>query len=802
MFFCYFCYQYKISPLNRAFLKIGAFFLVIWLISGCSVKKYLNEGDYIISKYKLQFTHKPEEIKSSDLRSFFKPKPNASFLGSRWKLHNYYKAQEKPTKFNKWLERSVGEYPVLYDEDAAERIRYKIQKYLDNIGFFHSSVSFEVTFGKKTAELVYTVKPAEPYRIKKITYEIPDTLVRSFFNSELKKTLVREGHIYNAYTLDNERDRITDLLRDNGYYYFNRNYVQFIIDSSFQSHSMNVELKINNVKTTAKDGQGESQTRNHRRYFIKSVNVIPDWKPTYKLPYDTVYHTIKYWNDTTDYRYTFLLDQKKRLKPAAFNSSIKIKPGRPYSATSLQRTYRGLFNFGIIRTATITFDTTNAGAAPDGSYRFMNSTIQMQTAKLNTFQAELEGTNSSGDLGVRGNVIYSNRNIFKKAEIFSIRVNGGFEAQSVSGPVETGNSGGVFNTFEAGFSGNIFFPRFLFPWQLIKFNQRYTPTTTVNFGFNYQRRPNYTRNITNLDLGYSWEQNLQVRHILTPITINYVNISPTPEFDSIIQQEPNQRLREQYSDHLIAGFSYSFIFNNQNLRVLKHFNYVRTNIESSGNLLYGINSLLSSSKSNDGFYRVGGVRYAQYVRWNIDFRHYYYFLDKDQSLVFRFLFGIAIPYLNSNQVPYEKGFFAGGANDMRGWQFRTLGPGGYSGTNDYERVGDIQIQGNVEYRFEIYKALKGAFFADVGNIWTLTDQSISSDTLNTYPDGNFLWDTWYRQLAVDAGFGLRLDFQFFIFRLDMAIPIIDPAYWREGENIRLPLEWNRTVFNFGIGYPF
>lgn len=759
----------------------------------------MNKGEFFINKYKVGLTTKHAEIKPSDLRTFFKPKANANIVGSRWKVHNHYKFKEKPTKFNKWLDKSFGEDPVMYDEDAAERIKTKMHKYLGNIGFFNSKVSYTLNYRKKSVDLLYSVTPSKPYHISQISYDVQDSVLRTFFNKKLHKTLVKEGDIYNAYTFDDERDRITKLLRDEGYYYFNRNFIQFIVDSAFNKHEMTIVLKINNVKENTKDEEGEFMERDHRRYFIKNIYVIPDWKPSPLIQYDTVDYVIDFWNDETDYTYNFLLDEKKRIKPSAFHSALKIKPYNPYSATSTQKTYRGLFNFAIIRSATITYDTTGAGSSKDGTYDYMNTTVQMQTAKVNSFQVELEGTNSSGDLGIRGGIIFSNRNIFKKGEIFSVRVIGGFEAQSIKATYEgTNQVNSVFNTFEAGVSGNFYFPRFLFAGRLTRFNQRYNPTTNINFGFNYQVRPDYSRNITNLDLSYSWNLNPQMKNILTLININYVNVFPTDSFQKEIDDHPNPRLREQYSDHLIAGFSYSYIFNNQNLKTLQHFNYLRTNFETSGNLLYAANTLLGSTKHPDTlptYYHVGGVRYAQYIRWNFDFRHYDYFFDKNHSLVFRILFGIAVPYGNSLEVPYEKGYFAGGANDMRGWQFRTLGPGGFSGENDYERVGDIQIEGNAEYRFTIYKPLKGALFVDVGNIWTLRQSS-------NYPGAQFKWDTWYQQLAVDAGIGIRLDFSFFIFRVDMAIPLVDPAFWITGDQIRIPIEWNRTVYNFGIGYPF
>jgi outer membrane protein assembly factor BamA len=424
----------------------------------------------------------------------------------------------------------------------------------------------------------------------------------------------------------------------------------------------------------------------------------------------------------------------------------------------------------------------------------------MQTAKLNSFQIEVEGTNSSGDLGVRGSVVYANKNIFKMGDVFSLRLKGGFEAQSISPDVSGQDDFRIFNTFEAGISGNFYFPRFLFIVRLKKFNQRYHPVTNINFGFNYQVRPNYDMNVLNLDIGYTWDQSKQVKHILTPINFNYVQVNPTIYFDSVLQNEPNQRLREQYSDHMIFGLKYSYIFNNQNLNYLEHFNYLRVNVETSGNLLYGINSLMTNPATDSlGNFTFFGVRYAQYFRINADFRHYYYFANKTSGLVFRILLGLARPYGNSTEVPFEKGFYGGGANDMRGWQFRTLGPGSFAGLNDtitnFERVGDIQIQGNVEYRFPIYRWLKGSIFADVGNIWLYKKNE-------TFVNGEFEWDKFYREFAIDLGIGIRLDFSFFIFRLDVATPIVDPKY-PEGERTRTYFPtWRELVWNFGIGYPF
>lgn len=766
------------------------------MFSSCAVKKYLGDDDYLINKYKISLSTKHEEIDHSDLRSFLKPQPNKKLLGIRTQLGIYFKHHSREKKFNKWMTKNFSEPPVLYTEQDAEKVSRRLKQYLNNIGFFHSEIILTPTFKNKTVNLHYLIKLAQPYRISRLTYDISDTLIKKYVFNKLKKSLIKEGDIYNAYTFDDERDRITTQLRDVGYYYFNRNYIQYIVDSSFVDHSMNVEVKINNIKTVDPAKPQKFEEENHKRYFLKNIDVIENYNPKLDdITYDSLKHIIHFWPDTTDYPYWFLFNERMRIKPSAFNSAIHIKPGKPYSATELQNTYRRLFNYRIIRTATIAFDTTNAGNYPGAEKNYMNARLFIQQAKLNTFSAEAEGTNSSGDLGIRGNLVWLNKNIFRKADVLRIRLKGGFEAQTLS-DIEGGSSStGVFNTFEAGIDGTLFFPRFLSPIRFEKFNLRYSPQTNISFGFSFQNRPYYSRNIFNLDLGYTWNQNLQLKHIITPFNLNYVNVNPTPEFEEILENEKNRRLREQYSDHMVFGLKYSIIFNNQNLQILEHFNYLRVNIETSGNLLYGLNSLFNSNKTEEGYYEVTGVRYAQYFRIDYDYRHYYYFAEKTNSLVLRVLMGMAIPYGNSNEVPYEKGYYGGGANDMRGWEYRMLGPGSYSGTSEYERIGDIQMETNLEYRFDIYKVFKGALFADVGNIWTF-----NNDTVN-FPGGQFKFDSFYKQLAVDGGIGFRFDFQFFVFRIDAAIPLRDPAL--TGNKWRFKyLKFSDFRLNFGIGYPF
>lgn len=782
--------MHKPNSLKQNLFRLLFIIALSWAVSSCSVKKFIPEGQQFIQKYSVKVADKPEEVSVSDLRGLIKPKANKKFLIWNPKLYFHFNNIRKPTKFNNWLNEHYGEEPVYAEKYNLNKISRNMEIYLSNIGFFNSKVNYYVKSEGFKTQISFHVELSTPYKISEIKYDITDTIVKSFVFENIDKSLLEIDAIYNAYTMDDERDRITMDLRNSGYYLFSRNYIQFVVDSNHRSHTMNVTLKLNNIREPILE-PGKFITRNHDRYYINSVSIVPDLKTTEVQQFDTTVVNMDFWDDETIYSYNFLYGEKQKLKPSVFNQAIKIKPGKPYSAQDVQNTYRRLFNYRIIRTANISFDTLSKTQLQDNN-RLLDCKINLQKSNLNVFSIEAEGTNSSGDLGIRGNVVFLNKNIFKRAEVLRIRFNGGFEAQTVS---NTDGSAGIFNTFEAGVEGSVYFPRFFSPVKLRSFNQRYNPTSNLTFGYNYQSRPNYSRNITLLNLGYSWNKNQKVKHILVPININYVNVNPSPEFEKELEDETNQRLKEQYSDHMILGLNYSYIFTNQKNTERKNYEYFRANIETSGNLMYGINSLFGTKKSNEGYYEFIGVRYSQYIRVDLDFRQYFKFRDKETILATRIFVGSGIPYLNSDEIPYEKGFYAGGANGMRGWVFRALGPGSYSGTEQYERIGDIQLEYNIEYRFPVYKFFHGGLFIDIGNIWTYNE----SESL---PGGKFEFNRFYKELAADFGFGFRFDFQFFVFRVDFAVPFVNPAF-PEGQRWRLDyLQFNDVIGNFGIGYPF
>lgn len=357
---------------------------------------------------------------------------------------------------------------------------------------------------------------------------------------------------------------------------------------------------------------------------------------------------------------------------------------------------------------------------------------------------------------------------------------------------ETGQK--IFTAREAGITASIIFPKFLSPFAFNDIARDYMPTTSVSLGFNTQIRYYYSRYITTASFSYDWKGLNRISNTFTPIYLNGVKIANiNPAFQDYLDTETSQRKKDQYSSHLLLGARYSFVYSSQRLNQEGSFIYLRTDIETSGNLL----SLFNKTKligEHDGHHDIFGIRYAQYVRTSVDFRQHFD-IGNESWLVFREFMGVGVPYGNSRDLPFERSFYGGGSNGLRGWLYRTVGPGGYVPTNeDLEKTGDIQLEVNAEYRFPIYNIFNGAFFVDAGNVWGFYPNE-------DMPDAEFRFNKFYKQIALDAGVGIRIDVSFLIIRLDFAYAMRNPYhdetgnYWRfgKGNNIRMQL---------GIGYPF
>lgn len=770
---------------------------VALILPACSSHRLLNDNEYLLVKNSVAVTGKNPGIDTDELYSIARPKPNAKFLGiSRIKLfaYNLGSRGKQNSKFRTWLRENVGERPVIFDSAAALASSREMSLYLNKVGYFNSTVSLSTAYpGKKKVKVNYLATPSAPYLVTTLEYAIDDTLVMHYIGKSREESKIRPGSIYNVFHLDDERDRITKILRNNGYYYFSRDFVYFEIDSTHGNHTMEVKVRLR--PPPGLPGQSDTGAGGplHRQYFINQVLIRPDYNPLY--PNVSTRDTLKFIHQNRrPAEYLFLYADKPKIQPPTLAQSVFIKPGDPFRMTDITKTRSRLNELGLFSYTNIRFRDL---AVPDTAVAgLLDCTIELSQRKLHAFTVETEATNSGGRPGIGLNFSYQNSNIFRGSELFRMKLHGALEAQQLFGDGADFTSDiPFFNTIETGLELSVTFPRFLIPLRQERFPKYFRPKTTTSFGLAYESRPEYSRWRTNFNFGYDWKESEQKRHQLFPFDWSLINVDLSPEFQQEIDDEPNDRVKYQYTDNLIMAIRYMFTYNTQDIRKIQNFFFFRGSLETAGNLLYGGNSILGGKMDTLGNYMVFGVPYAQYVKSDFDLR-FFNVISRNNSIAYRFYFGIGIPYGNAGLLPLEKGFYGGGANGMRGWPYRLLGPGSYSNPEDkFDRMGDVQLECNLEYRFPVYKFIKSALFADIGNIWLLND-------VGAYTGGDFQVNRFYKEFAIDIGLGLRLDFNFFILRVDFAIPLRDPSM-PEGERwIADKWQFNDFIVNFGIGYPF
>ena len=755
------------------------------LLSSCSLRRYVPEGQYLVKKNTVSIENEYKSVSKSGLSKYITRKPYKNFWETNFHTWVYFKAdRNKESKMWQWMNRNFGKEPVYYDYIEANKSSKQMVRYLDNVGYFHSTVSHTVNPKGYKAKVTYHVLPNRPYTVNELEYDIGDPVMEGYIMRDSASLPLHKGLIYNAYDMDDQRDIITERLKNSGYYFFNRDEIFYEVDSNFMNHTMKVTMRVKDDKLA------------HEIYKINRINVYPEFSLNRMLQPLTDSTTVtvelgrrKIKNTLHSYHFG-----KPKVKPWAFASSIQVLEGRPYHLRSVTGTYEALSNYRIFNNVNIEFDTV---PSHDDTTHLLNCRITMQQVNKHSFTLQAEGTRSDSDLGIKGSLSYNNKNIFHGAETFQLSVKYGLEAQNhIDFSENSEGENSIFNTQEFGITASLQFPRFLSLFRHTDFARDYLPTTTIGIGQNVQLRYYYSRYITSTTFSYDWKSSNRVRHTLSPLYLNSVkidNINPT--FQSFLDAETNQRKKDQYTNHLIFGTRYSLIYNTQRLRLGGSFFYLRTDFESSGNLL----SLFNNTKligEADGHHELLGIRYAQYVRGCFDVRQHIS-LNDDRWLVFRQFVGLGIPYGNSADMPFERSFYAGGANGLRGWGYRGVGPGGYVPTgDDIEKIGDMQLELNAEYRFPIRDIINGAVFFDTGNVWTYRPNE-------AMPNGEFRFDSFYKQLAMDAGFGLRIDISFLIIRLDLAYAMRNPypnangSYWRFSDN-----EESNLKLCWGIGYPF
>lgn len=761
----------------------------VLLITSCSSTRFVPEGKYLLNKISVKVDDK--NLKRDELKTHIKQKENLRILGV-FKFHLWVYNLSSSKKENGWLKK-IGEAPVLYEEYQTERSQSQLLIYLKNKGYYNAEIidSAVLVGNQKKLDLTYDVRAGKPYRIRKWNYVIKDPNLREILLNDTVNRLLRNNDIFDLDVLNAERQRVSQFLKNRGYYKFAEEFVTFQADTNFNNDR--VDLIVNVDDALLKND--ENAVVPHQKFKIRNYQI----NPTYKASDITANQSELNLDTLLTNDYTFVYSGELKYKPELFYSLNRLKDSTYYSLQNAEKTYRALNRLKQFSLINIGFTETNL--FDNDSVPLLDCRMQLSPLPRQNFSADIEGTNSSGNLGVAGNLNYQHRNVFGGAEVFDLQLKGAREKQQAL--IE--NNSLDFNTREFGLESSLTIPKFLSVIRWKRFFGFQIPETKFTMGFNYQNRPDYTRTITNLKFGYNWKTTNFEYHTLSLIDLNYVNLYRlTPAFINSIK---DLYIKSSFTDHLIFASNYSWMYNTQNINKREDYRFYKFNIESAGNLLSLYSRLIDKNQTTEldtvtnlvsSYYQILNTRFAQYVKADFEYR-YGHIVNKFSSWVGRAFVGVGVPYGNLGVLPFEKKYFTGGANGIRAWQVRSLGPGSYKAPIDTypNQSSDIKLEASLEYRFKLFWRMEGALFTDAGNIWAINYKDNREGAV-------FKINEFYKQIAIGSGFGVRFDFTYFLFRLDLGMKMRDPSL-AEGKRIvpgNYPITGEHFNLSFAIGYPF
>lgn len=769
----------------RHFFTIGVVLLLL-LIQSCSVQRFLPEGERLYRGATIKVEKHPETAGSArSLRKTLKPaalpRPNKFLLGQPYKVWFWYVIGEpkRETGLRALLRKKLGEPPVLSNRINAKAIAENMQSYMENLGYFHTTVQGDTTHtGSYFIKAHYTAQVQPQYTIGKIEWIKDSTVLLNLLaqNSE-ENGLLKTGKPYRLSEISAERDRLDLFLKTQGYYYFNPDYLMAYADSTAGNRQVYLYLSIK--KKTPEQAK--------HPYTISSISVIPQYSlsATGARPRrDTLRNKMELF-DGIKIRTTAL-----RFKPQLFAHAITYRPGSIYSSRDQNATLNRLINLGVFKFVKNTFekDTTRS----DTAYA-LHANYYLTPAKKKSIQAEINGfTKENSYYGSQASINWRNRNTFGGAEQLGVKVYGGFETIAGGDSIKNSN-------YRVGTEVSLKIPRLYFPLVRIKENNFYPPITNFLLGYEWFRKDIfYTKNIFRFQYEFTWKPNLQKQFTIAPVALSYLQATAiTDSFMKEAAVNPSLLLTV-YSEALLGSYaSYTY---NSNIRGSRNKIYFNAGIDLSGNiagLITGAKDLRSKN--------IFGVPFAQYVKLDADL-HFTRQLTNNFQWANRISVGIGMPYGNSRLLPFTKLYTIGGSNSLRGFRSRSLGPGTYKPTAEDQRLfqligGDYRFLANTELRMPITPQLSAALFLDAGNIWT-------KDTLLFGATGKLTKD-FYKQIAVSTGIGLRFDATVLLIRADLGIPLRKP-YLPDGRKwvlneINLGSKtWRREnlILNIAIGLPF
>ena len=780
----------KLNIYLKYFLASGMTAAVV----SCSNTKFLKEGQMLYTGAEVKIENdtlpkkKKNELKAA-LEENLTPKPNSSFFGLRPKLYAYNATKEpkKEKGIRYWLKYKFGEEPVLLGDVDREFNKDIIVNYSENKGYFNAKAKYDTVSKNKKTRVIYTLNPGAQYLISNVNFVQDSSMINQEIQNLKEKTLLKAGNPFDLDVIKSERQRIDDGLKDKGFYYFNPDNIIVQADSTVsKDHKVEMIVKLkDNTPKLAKE-----------QFTIDKVVVFPNYnlrdakKGLYKIPMNP--DSLKGY----EYNDIYVVDPKKKFKPRMFDRALYFDKGDIYNRKDHNLSLNRLISLGVFKFVKNEFVVSDSLNHKFDAY-YILTPRELQSLRLEA----LGRTNSANYAGSELNLNWTQRNFFRGAEQFKASVYGAFDVQ-IGGPAD------AENIFRAGANAQLSIPRIVAPFRFNS-SSSFVPRTNIQIGYEFQNRTTlYTLNTFNASFGYQWKENVRKEHELKLIDVSFIDpANVTQKYKDKYVQNPY--LERVVTPQLIFGPTYSYTYSTTMLPRKNTF-YYKGMLDLAGN----ITGLVTGANVKEGKEKsIFRVPFSQYAKIENDVRFYHKFTEKT-SFASRFIAGVAVPYGNSEYIPFSRQFFVGGSNSIRAFRARTLGPGSYdprpqqqNGGFVFDQAGDVKLELNAEYRANLYKFLNVAAFVDAGNIWLINDE-VNSQGQITRPGGKFSKE-FLSEIAVGAGVGLRLDFSILILRLDLAMPLRVPYYEKSDRWVfdRINFgdsSWRKDnlILNIAIGYPF
>ncbi|MEQ1732570.1 MAG: BamA/TamA family outer membrane protein [Bacteroidia bacterium] len=800
--------------------------LLLLVVMACNPARRVPEGQHLLNSITIKSDNIIENftLDKEELLSIAKQKTNRTLLlqsGPRFYLYayNFGMGRSNPW-FKRMLTQKIGEEPVIIDSVLTKRTSKQMNNYLHNKGYFLSNVTDTVYYKGKRANVVYKVSAGKPYIINEYKYNLEDSVISNLVQTNSKEAYIKKGDNYDISDIERERERITKLLKNNGFYFFDKEFIQFDADSNLNAMKVNLTMKLNKLITTNDSLQLHKKPFYLRQYLLNNIYIDLDYNPL---------NATQTKSDTEYVRgYQFLYNNYYGFTRQIIRRSLFFEQGRYYSMADVENTYKAFADLHTFKFINIQFIPDNS----DTAFDYINVHVQLSPTKRQNFDASLDGTNTGlGNLGIGGTLRLQNKNVLQGAETYELKLRGAIEAQTLLTDSTKTLQNNQFNTVLIAPELNITIPKHVLFLKLNNEPAIYKPRTQLGAAFKYQNRPDYQSTTFNTTFAGIYKFRPRWTLFFPQYDVSYAKYNLGEQLTNRLTIINNERLALAFSNVFITSFKVAVEKSSQDVNARGNYHYFKAGLEVAGTLTYLFNKYVqqNADTNTDGQYiffgnklNNSGSAYANFTKIDLEYR-FFNPVGRKSALVYRLLGGIAVPYLNSGKVvPYTKTYFIGGSNDIRAWDARNIGPGGFGTTksSNLNRIGDLKLEANAEVRFPLYKFIKGAYFIDAGNIWLLYPDV-------KRPNGNFVLKNVAPNIAVGTGVGLRLDFTYVIIRLDFATRIIDPE-GPSGNTWAAPhiysKAWNQKYIdinkannptftakelryqhlnlNFGIGYPF